>query len=701
MRQTESSFKKVITDINTLPIVDRNGEPLTITYQNKWNSCESLKLYQIPLLLRQAFVISEDKRFYNHQGIDWYARLGAILQNIKSGKKLRGASTISEQVIRMLHTRPRTLWSKWIEGFEAVALENKFLKNDILEFYLNQIPYASNRKGISQAARFYFNRSILSLNKKEILALVVLARAPSSYDLYHPNGEAKIEKLINRLGNNLYHQGIFSIEDLEQVKSTKLELAKPRDPVNAFHFAHFIKNNFNSKELTRNTIKLRTTLDAAIQGKVQGIIDSRLKSLRKKLVNNAAALVVDHKTGEIITWVVAGATVKDKEKKLPGSKIDAVTTLRQPGSSQKAFLYALALELKWTPVTQIDDLPLYEAVGNGLHRFKNYSNIFYGKVSLREALANSLNIPAIHTIRFTGVERYIETLHQLGFKHLTRGAEIYDEGLALGNGEITLFELVQAYAAIANQGMFRPLKYVLESNANDTQKRVFSAESASIIANILSDPWARRHEFGLHSILNLPVQTAVKTGTSTDYRDAWAVGFNSRYVVGVWMGNLDRKPTNGVSGASGPALAMRSIFSELNRNIYTAPLYLSPKLIKQEICTGELSCMTRTEYFIAGTEASYTTMTKIKKNIELIRPTNGLQIALDPRIPMQLQKIQFELKGIDENYQVKWLMNNQYLSTTQEGKFLWQLKKGNFKLKTQIYNNGNLLKVIEANFIVK
>lgn len=671
----QSSLRSIQSDAQTLQIADRNGKPLTISYQNRWNVYDSVLLYDVPEFLQQAFVVSEDKRFFDHAGVDWQARGSAVLQNWKSGHTVRGASTISEQVVRMINPRPRSLWSKWVEGIEAMMLERNYTKSDILEFYLNQVPYASNRRGVVQAARYYFGRDLSTLSRKEMLALAVLARAPSSYDLY--KGGNKISGVIGRLADALAQRDILSAEDVAQIKAQPFELGQPSAPVNAEHFAAYVRSHMQT-----GAAAIHATLDADLQARVQRIIDDRVRGLSRKNLHNAGAIVVDHTTGEILAWVVAGAN----HPEAPGSRIDAVTVPRQPGSAQKPLLYALALDAGWTPATIIDDAPLSEAVGTGMHNFKNYSNIYYGRITLREALANSLNIPALLTIHHVGTGKYLDTLHRLGFESLDRGVEIYDEGLALGNGEVTLLELVQGFSALANRGVYRPLRFLADDPAPVMQRRVYSEEAASLIGNILSDSWARRLEFGGSSVLNLPVQTAVKTGTSTDYRDAWTVGYNHKYVVGIWMGNLDRAPTDGVTGSTGPALALRSVFNELSRNVASGPLWLSPKLVQKDICIEDpqdaARCYMRSELFVPGTESDGT-RADAGQAFEIVKPTDGLQMAVDPRIPMDMQKLPFTMNGLKPTQEVDWILNGESIATSKE-RYLWPVKRGHYTLSARV-----------------
>jgi penicillin-binding protein 1C len=235
-------------------------------------------------------------------------------------------------------------------------------------------------------------------------------------------------------------------------------------------------------------------------------------------------------------------------------------------------------------------------------------------------------------------------------------------------------------------------------------KKIFSPEVSSLIANILSDAWARRLEFGANSVMNMPVQTAVKTGTSTDYKDAWVAGFNDRYVVGIWMGNLDRTSMNGVTGSTGPALVLRGIFSMLNQHQKTAPLYLSPKLIPANICmkVGDDPCFSHTEYFISGTEPHQLSQKPSPKTIQLISPTDGLQIAIDPRIPADKQRFKFQVSDVTSGEHVQWILNGSTLANTQTGAYLWLLARGTYLLQANIsLQDGRIRTIPGVTFVVK
>jgi penicillin-binding protein 1C len=697
------ALRKIAVDSQRFQVLDRHGEPLGITYQNRFNTTMR-PLYTVPEFLRNAMIASEDRHFFEHNGVDWRARLAALWQNIQAGKAVRGASTISEQVVRIVHPRPRNLWSRWVEGFEAMALERASSKGEILEFYLNQVPYAANRKGVAQAARYYFNRELDTLTPKEMLALAVLPRAPSALDLY--KDPAAIEPAIAQLAEVMRQRDDSLSAPLASLQAQPLLVQPPPSPDNVSHFLHYIRETV-SYQASESGV-LRTTLDMPLQRMVQDLLDQRIRALKRKQVHNGAALVADHVTGEILAWAVGGSGDAALSQQTPSPQVDAVRALRQPGSALKPFLYALALDSGWSPATLLDDAPMAEAIGSGLHSFKNYSHTFYGRITLREALGNSLNIPALQAVRHVGAQRYLDTLHDFGFASLAQPVDFYREGLALGIGEVSLFEMVQAYNALAHQGMFRPLTPLLDAHSGNGGGRVLSEESASLIGHILSDPFARRMEFGAGSILNLPVETAIKTGTSNDYRDAWVLGFNARYTVGVWLGNLDQTPMDGVTGSTGPALVLRSIFAELAQREAPRHLFLSPRLVQQDICSngnamGSADCFTRTEYFIAGTEnAAGAIVPHSAPGLKLVRPTEGLQIAYDPRLPPELQAFEFAVGGKDAGQRIEWVLNGRPVDITSSDTLLWALQRGKYTLTARALGQDQKVQAEDVvRFIVK
>jgi penicillin-binding protein 1C len=684
-------------------LLDRHREPLSVTFTNPWNVHDVVALHEIPPFLRSAFIAAEDKRFFEHDGADWLARAAALVTNVRNVRAVRGASTITEQVVRMLHPRPRTIWSRWLEGWEAASLERVFGKNEILEFYLNQVPYAANRRGVRQAASYYFARDLGTLSKQEMLALAVLVRAPTRFDLRHAPQAS--EGAIRRLADALAVAGALTPAERAALRGQTLTLQSPQLPVAAPHFIRYARANLAAAGAA-SAARRTTTLDAGLQAAVQGLLDRRVQHLRGRRLHAGAVLAVEHGSGEVLAWAVAGGGGAEG----PTSHIDAVTTLRQPGSALKPFLYALALDGGWTASAVIDDAPLAESTSGGLHSYENYSRRFYGPVTLRDALGNSLNIPALKTLQSVGIERYLDVLRALGFAALTEHPDFYGDGIALGSGAVTLFELVQAYAVLANGGVFRPLSTVLDDPAPRGTHRVFSAEAASLVANILSDPDARALEFGRDGILSLPLQTAVKTGTSSDFRDAWAVGFNHRHTVGVWMGNLDQTPTDGVTGSTGPALLLRSVFAELGRDAgQMRPLYLSPRLTRHGVCvpapprtSAAEPCVQRDEWFLPGTTpAAMSVAARGGETLRFSRPTPGLQLAYDPRLPAGNQVFEFVVNGTAAGDRVVWAIDGQRVATESPA-YRWPVTRGQHRVAASIWRHGApIAELAEVAFTVR
>jgi penicillin-binding protein 1C len=357
----------------------------------------------------------------------------------------------------------------------------------------------------------------------------------------------------------------------------------------------------------------------------------------------------------------------------------------------------------------IDDTPLVEPVGSGLHTYRNYSRTHYGRLPVRDTLGNSLNIPAIRTIQFIGKPEFLQFLRLAGFQSLQKPAEFYGEGLALGNGEVTLFELTQAYTALASGGALRPLKVIREGGDAVSARRILSSEVTSIISDILADPQARRLEFGGDGVLRFPVQTAVKTGTSTDYNDAWALGYSHNFVVGVWMGNLQRTPMYEVSGARGPALVLRSVFSHLEGVKEPRDLSVNSRLRRLPICpiSGLLStpnCPHREELFIPGTapmrsceglhdgshphsaKATHTPETQVSISL----PSPGLQLAMDPRIPDSLEAFAFQVETSSAFDTLEWIVDDAPVATTNgsQRRYLWPLSRGAHTVAVRAHARG-------------
>lgn len=697
--------------LDKIEYLDRNDEKLLITYKTKWNVANYVPLNDISDFIKQVFVFVEDKRFYKHSGVDWKARVNAMMQGVKSKRFVRGASTISEQTVKMFNKRKRTLFAKWLEGIESFILENRFSKNEILEFYLNEVPYSRNIRGIKSASLYFFNRDLNVLTKREVIALAVMLRSPSSYD--PKNNIENLEIAIDRQADALYKARLISKLELKQIKEERLKLKEQKLGTNASHFISFIRKQDDVNDFIENG-KIKTTLDSALQKEVKKALDTELENLKEKNVRNGGALVIDLKNNEILAWAVGGDILNKED-----GMIDAITILRQPGSTLKPFLYARALEKGWTASTIVLDAPLAESVNKGIHRYRNYSDTYYGPLRLREALANSLNTPAVRTINFITDSDFLRTLKKLGFDNLQNDANYYGGGLALGNGEVTLFELARAYAVLARSGVYKNFKYALNDkkfnfNSDETKefsKRVFDKDCADIINDILADREARRLEFGRSAVYDFTYPTSFKTGTSSDFRDAWVVAFTRDYLVAVWMGNYNRDSMKKVSGSQGPMLVMRVIFSMLDVN---RGITQNHNLSRKTICafSGLLAsekCPHIDEIYKKGTEPTKECdgVHKIKekryKKLMISYPVNNMTFAIDHKIPLESQAINFEVYPLEEKTTIYWWLNGKNIGTSNKrnGRFMWNLKKGKHKLQAVTFKNNKAAYSKEFKFEVK
>ena len=669
-------------------VLARDGTPLSYTLENTWNTTDVVPLADVPTLLQTAFIFAEDQHFYEHHGVDWTARFAALWLDVRQGAAIRGASTITEQVVRMLHPRPRNPWSRWVEGFEAARLDARQSKAAILEFYVNQVPYAERRRGVIQAARFYFGRGLDTLSPGEQVALAVLVRSPAGMDLRHHAPRAR--RALEQLADRLQQHGDLTAAQRGQIRGEPWVL---NDSETALDASYFVSHALSVAGTGPVTPQVRTTLDPHVQITAQNILDRALADLAKRHVHDGGVLVIDHQRNEILGWVVGQTTVAGGAGDAAAHGYDAVLTPRQPGSTMKPLLYALALERGWTAATLIDDAELSESIGGGQHTFQNYSHRHYGLLRLRNALGNSLNIPAVKTLKYVGENAFMERLHAVGVTSLTQHPEFYGEGLALGNGEVSLYEMAQAYTVLARQGRYQPLTLLASDPAPRPQTSVFTPAVATLIANILADPDARMLEFGRG--LQFPVETAIKTGTSTDYRDAGAIAFDYRHTIAVWMGNLDGSAMDGVTGAVGPAMVLRSLFSELNRNQDTEPLALSRDLVLAKICRqdGRLadeSCESTTEWFVPGTVPQPTGALKVAAapQYRLLQPTAGLHIAHDPRIPAEFEALPMQIAAVTGLLRVDWYVDGKLAASTTDTHFPWPLQRGTHSVYAQVFTDS-------------
>lgn len=659
--------------------VAADGTPLNLSFKGSLNRAAVLPASRIPPLVREAFVASEDHRYWQHGGVDWRARFAALWGNARAGHVERGASTIGEQVARILEPRPRSYWSHWIAGFDADRLLRRFGHAEVLAFYLNQVPYGAQRRGVAQAARYYFGRELGALDPAEQFALAVLVRSPQGYDpRSHPRA---LRRAVDQLAARMRAAHSISAVEADAIERAPIQPGDMPLAVDAGPFVVYAQQR--ARALGFKEPVLRTTLDATLQQFVQQTLRKRVVELRDRGVRNAAALVVDNATGAVLAWAVApegGAYA-----------IDPVLTPRQPGSTLKPFVYGLAMtRLGWQPDHVLEDSPLAERIDEGVHRYRNYSGRHYGRVSLRYALANSLNIPAVRTAQAVGVPAIVDELQRFGFTTFDKSSDYYGPAIVLGDGAVSLFDLVQGYASLARHGEFLPLR-VLEDVPQPDPAGVLPAPVASLLANILSDPDARAAEFGSDSVLDLPLPTAVKTGTSSDYHDIWTLGFDDRYTVGVWMGRLDGKATDQLTGSLGPAPVLRQIFANLRMVAPYAGLWHSPALRATETCEwiGPPPCVHRQDWYLPSRSDAVAESAPSRPSPAIAQPLQGEMLAIDPRTPRASQQFQFALDSDGLAIRrVVWSVDGAPLAESGGDSASWSLVSGAHRVSARVWVEG-------------
>lgn len=629
--------------------------------------------------IKKIFISIEDKRFFTHNGVDWIARARALLSNFINLEIISGASTITEQVVRIINPRPRNYISKLYETIDAYKLEKKYSKEEILHFYLNQVPYSSNKRGVVDAAKYYFNRSVNTLSIREKIALAVLIRAPSRLNP-HKN-LVNLEKIVDNEIKTLCRKDVLTRLECNVANSSTLEVDKP-----GYDSFLALRNYLN--DIT-NQMVVETTIDLDLQKYAERILNKKVQDLSDRDVNNGAILIVNHKTGDIISYVVAGQNKLTKD----GSYIDVIREPRQPGSTLKPFLYAKYFDVGNTHVGLVADSPIDEKVNLGIHSYNNYSNRFYGLVSYREALANSLNTPAVRTIDKLGVGTFYNFLNELNISSLKNTPDYYGNGLALGNAEISLFELVQAYTIFPNEGRLKNIS-ILKNYVNK-DKSIIKKSTAFLLSDILSDPAARELEFGLSSKLEFTSQTAIKTGTSTDFRDAWAIGYDSNYIVGIWMGNTSYKPMREVNGSLGPASLLKPILNRLNLFERPSRFKMPRNFISKNVCLDKDNIYLRcdgdgkkqiTEIGLKENFITNKLESKKVNDYEIKFPKDNLIFALDPRVPISDQQINFELSKFDSSLDVKWFLDGKAHNGDS-----WTLKEGRHSLSFKLLKSGKII----------
>jgi penicillin-binding protein 1C len=697
-------------DFCSLTIYARDGTILREVLSRDYKTSVWVPIEEISPWLIRATITREDKRFSIHPGIDIFAMIRALYDNIRYRKITSGGSTITMQVAKMvLNFSHRNIFTKLIEIIYALKIDIHLSKKDILEIYLNRAPYGNQTYGAEAASRFYFHKPASQLSLSESCVLAVIPRAPSQLDPYRYPGKLELEK--RTILEHFVQQKIIDSLGFELAVRESSDLTKKPVDFRAPHFVDFILREIEKHKLN-NISQIVTSINSKLEEDLEKLVSTTLSSLERYHVNQAALIVMDVETGEILAMVGS----KDYFDAHVG-QVNGCLALRQPGSSIKPFLYALAL-MQGISASYIlpDTLLEFQLADGTLFAPRNYGNRFHGPTRLREALGSSFNVPAVYLLEKLGIQRFYNFLKEVGFESLDRDMSFYGLSLSLGAAEASLLEMTNAFRMFARKGKYcepKPLLKLFNTHGHEIvfnhedKKTICSQEVAYVITHILSDNASRIKAFGEDNPLNMPFPCAAKTGTSKDYRDNWCIGFTKDYIVGVWVGNFEGSPMQGVSGISGAAPLFRDVMIELHRNQYPADFEEPSPLVKIKICAQSGSIASSDcprvveEIFIHGTEPSE--LCKIDhdhaygerfarealNDIEIINPSHGDIFKRDPQVSYSSQGIRFKVSVKAEIDEVIFKLDGEDLcKKTQPFEYVWSAEAGEHVLEAVVSIDG-------------
>ncbi|MCX8027126.1 MAG: penicillin-binding protein 1C [Thermodesulfovibrionales bacterium] len=621
------SFEDVKTkwQSSEVMIYDRKDRLIqTVRTDYKKRALKWVGINDISRNMVDAVLSSEDRRFFEHSGVDWLAVGSALLENI-TGRSTRGASTITMQLASILigQKGKKDINEKIRQIKTARQLEDIWTKDNILEAYLNLIYFRGDLQGISSAANILFGKSPSSLTAIESAMLASLIRNPN----------ASVQKVVFRTCNILDKMQIpYDKESVNKTVSDALMLVKSNK--NSPSFAPHIVRHLDLSSGKR----IKTTIDMDLQTFAQETLKKHLMVLQRSNVNEGATVIIENKTGNVLAYLSVSNDFKH---------VDGVVAKRQAGSTLKPFLYALALSRGVLNASSLlEDAPVSISTERGLYLPKNYNESYKGLVTVRTALASSLNTPAVKTLTMVGIEDFYEILVKLGFD-INENADFYGYALALGGVDVSLLELTNAYRVLANGGIFSRTRFSY-SQGRAVSKRVLGEDVAFIISDILSDRAARQVTFGMENPLSTKSWSAVKTGTSKDMRDNWCIGYSDTYTVGVWVGNFSGAAMWNISGISGSAQIWQEIMNHLHRQKFSRQPKAPKDVVKKDIFIDSFSGVV-SEWFIKDsqipTDNSLIAVSRQGHEARIIYPPTSTVIVIDPDIPNTEQAVFFEIMG--------------------------------------------------------
>lgn len=588
------------TSVSGIRIEDRHGLVLRTTRVGDGNLQRWVPLDSLDPDVIAAFLAVEDHRFFRHHGVDFRAVARAFRENLRGGRVLAGASTITMQLARIYHGTPRTWAGKLTQVLQSWRLEWQLDKPTILEQYLNRVPLGEGTVGVPAAALLYFNKSATDLSLGEAALLAGLARAPSGSNPLVSASRAEQRRRVGLI--RLRTMGYASAADVARSAEEPVVSVRRRVP---FLAPHFTSRILAGGEDSSGQNLWRTSLDLVLQQAIESEVRHTVDVLGSSGARHAAAVVLSNATGEVLAWVGSPDFWADT-----AGQVDMVVSPRQPGSALKPFLYGLAFDRGYTAASILPDIAQTYATTVGPYRPRNYDRRYHGPVRAREALASSYNIPAVELTERLGAPALLRTLQDAGFTSLRHSPGFYGLGLALGNGDVSLVELANGYRALANGGLWSPYTWRLREGSPGTARsqRVMTAASAALVLDILQDPVARIPGFGLSTPFDFPFPVAAKTGTSRHFTDNWAVATTGSFTVAVWVGDFSGRPMDRVSGISGAGPLLHRIVL-LTAQRYDPGALATPAetgAVPVTICplSGEIAgpdCPHQTEWFTPAT----------------------------------------------------------------------------------------------------
>ncbi|MEI6675261.1 MAG: penicillin-binding protein 1C [Verrucomicrobiota bacterium] len=676
---------------------DREGVPLRVRLSNGDFDSAPTYIYQSDDWIAKAVVAAEDQRFWSHGGVDVRAVARSLKQTATSLRRVSGASTVSMQLVRLSCPRPRTLMTKGIEAFRALQMERQLSKPQILSLYLNRAPFGANLVGIEAASRRYFGKGAHDLSLGEASLLAGIPQSPTRFNPVRYPGAAKKRQAY--VLQRMTACSMVSPEQMDNALALPLRFRPNRYPFLAPHFCDMVSRNAPAAPPT-----VRTTLDLALQQAIEESLAKYTPTLREEGIRGGAVVVLDARTSEILAMVGS----PDFRARAKGAQVNAAVAPRSAGSTLKPFAYAVAMDRGLlTPLRVLYDIPQSYSDYDPA----NFDKTHCGVVSVRDALIQSLNLPAIDVEKRIGQPLFHARLRELGLHTLTEPADHYGLGLVLGNAEVTLLDLTNAYACFSRGGIYLP--YRTTPAAPFPGSRLFSAEVSWLISDILGGDERAMDSSGTVADIRIP-RLAWKTGTSSGFRDAWTIAYNPDYVIGVWLGNPDGRPSRFLVGRK----AATPVVWDICRRLYpagTGPWFAKPAAIEdREMCAlsgqapspncqekihdhaiAEVSRYETCEVHRLGTQAVWPVQVEAylksrrtagrgtaTNELVITSPANGSAYLFMPDADQrEFQRIPFTAKSANAAADLHWFVNDSYIGAAKSGDTVfWPLSKGTHRV---------------------